>query len=241
MKSPTAPVAPTPDIAARVLPPGVLAWRPQRFGTVNAKKIVDPLIEPLWDGLRVLVRVGLGEAPVEVVDEDGAVLDDIPEIVEAIEAAARASSLVLDGYLTRQATRSVEGTILRTPDAPSAGDMTAQLFLGSAGQRRRQELARTKAAAQLGGAIAFVAVDLLLLDDEPILSVPLLERKRLLEGVLDEAELVRRTLFVRPPIDAWVGTWRSLGFAAMAYKAANSRYHPDETEPGWATAQIPQR
>jgi len=230
-----------PDIAARVLPPGVLAWRPQRFGTVNAKKIVDPLIEPLWDGLRVLVRIGLGDAPVEVVDDDGAVLDDIPEIVDAIRVAVRASSLVLDGYLTRQATRNVEGTILKTPDAPSAGDMTAQLFLGSAGQRRRRELAQAKAAASLGGAIALVAVDLLLLDDQPILAVPLLERKRLLEGVLDEAELVRRTLFIRPPVDSWVGTWRSLGFGAMAYKAANSRYHPGEVEPGWATAQIPQR
>jgi hypothetical protein len=241
MKSPSVATAPKPDAASRVLPPGILAWRPQRFGKTNAKKIVEPLIEPLWDGLRVLVRIGLGGAPVEVVDDEGTDLDDIPDIVEALGAAARASSLVLDGYLTRQATRNVEGTILRTPDAPSAGDMTAQLFLGSAGQRRRQELARAKTAATMGGPIAFVAVDLLLLDDQSILTVPLLERKRLLEGVLEETELVRRTLFIRPPVDSWVGTWRSLGFGAMAYKAANSRYHPGEPEPGWATAQIPAR
>lgn len=241
MDGTTTSVAPEPGPASRVLPPDILAWRPQLFGPANAKKIVEPLIEPLWDGLRVLVRVGISEAPVEVVDEDGAVLDDIPEIVEALRGAALASSLVLDGYLTRQATRSVQGTILKGPDAPSAGDMTAQLFLGSAGQRRRQELAQAKAAAAMGGPIAFVAVDLLLLDDQPILSVPLLERKRLLEGVLEEEELVRRTLFVRLPVDSWVGTWRSMGFGAMAYKAANSRYHPGRSEPEWATARIPAR
>ena len=103
--------------------------------------------------------------------------------------------------------------MLDGPEAPSAAEMTAQLFLGSAGQRRRQELARARGriAAPVGPP-AFVAVDLLLVDDEPILDVPLLERKRILEGVLDEAELVRRTVFVRPPVDPWLGTWRSLGF-----------------------------
>ena len=106
---------------------------------------------------------GIGDAPVEVVDERRRRRSTTsPRSSRRSGSRPAPSSLVLDGYLTRQATRSVEGTILKTPDAPSAGDMTAQLFLGSAGQRRRRELAQAKAAASLGGAIAFVAVDLLL-------------------------------------------------------------------------------
>ena len=45
---------------------------------------------------------------------------------------------------------------------------------------------------------AFVATDLLWIDGQPIDDVPLLERKRLLEAVLDESYLVRVSAFVRP-------------------------------------------
>jgi hypothetical protein len=215
------------------------AWRPQRFGGGNARSIVDPIIEPVWVGLRTIVRVGYGSRP-EILDERGEPVDDLPEVAVAIGGAARASTLILDGYLTGQATRPTEGLMLESPEAPSAAEMTAQLFLGSAGQRRRKELARAREATA-GGPVAFVAVDLLLVDDEPIIDVPLLERKRILEGVLDEAELVRRTVYVRPPIDPWLSTWRSLGFGQLAYKAANSRYHPGQRNPDWTLAQIPRR
>jgi len=217
----------------------LLAWRPQRFGRGNARSVVDPLIEPAWVGLRTVVRVGYGSRP-EILDEGGEPVEDLPEVADAIGEAARASTLILDGYLTGQATRPMEGLALESPEAPSAAEMTSQLFLGSAGQRRRKELARAREAT-VGGPIAFVAVDLLLVDDEPIIDVPLLERKRILEGVLDETELVRRSVYVRPPIDPWLATWRSLGFGQLAYKAANSRYHPGAPNPDWALAQIPRR
>ncbi len=225
---------------SRRIPADLADWRPQQFGSGNAKKVVDPIIEPAWNGLRTIARVGFGPA-VELIDEDGQPLVDLPEIAAAIAAAARASSLVLDGYLTRQATRSTEGLMLKSPEAPSVAELTTQLFFGAAGQRKRQELVRAREAETAGGPVAFVAIDLLLVDDEPIVDVPLLERKRLLEGVLDEAELVRRTTFVRPPVDPWIGTWRSIGFSQLAYKAANSRYRPGQSNPEWATARIPQR
>ena len=46
---------------------------------------------------------------------------------------------------------------------------------------------------------------------------------------------------MKPPIDAWLGSWRSFGFRRLAYKAANSRYTPGEKSPEWALAEIPAR
>ena len=84
-------------------------------------------------------------------------------------------------------------------------------------------------------------VDILWLDDEPLLDVPLLERKRVLESALGESRLVRRGTYVRPPVDPWLASWRSFGFSRMSYKAANSRYLPGQTNPQWTVADVPAR
>jgi len=89
--------------------------------------------------------------------------------------------------------------------------------------------------------IAFVAVDLLAIDDQPLLDVPLLERKRILESALAEGELVRRTPFVREPAGTFITTWRSAGFVGLAYKAANSRYLPGDRNDDWALIEMPRR
>ena len=220
----------------------IAGWRLQSFGDGNARKVVDPIIEPHWEGDRVLVRVSLGGSPeVDLTDEHGTPVDDEAGLGPEIVKATLASSLVLDGYLTFQATRPSEGLAVDGPHAPSTADMTTQLFLGAGAQRRRQELADSREHALAAGPLAFVAVDLLAVDDDPILDAPLLERKRILEGVLLESALVRRTAFVRPPVDAWLGTWRGIGFRTLAYKAANGRYLPGAKNPGWAKVNIPQR
>jgi hypothetical protein len=226
------------------------AWRPQDFGRSNPKKIVDPIIEPLWPGIRVLVRIvprstsGNPSGPrIEILDEEGRAIDDVVGVADieiALGAAVRSGDVVIDGYLSGLATRPTEGIALQGPRTPTVGDVATQAFLGSAGQGKRRELARQQAtAAAAAGPLAFVAIDLLFLDGEPLLEIPLLERKRLLEGVLEEGQLVRRTAFVRPPIDPWLGTWRSMGFGSMAYKAANSRYLPGARNPAWASVRIP--
>ena len=236
-------------------------WRPQRFGGGSIRKVDDPLIEPAWEGLRVLVRVGVdgpdnlgpgssaSGAPgvsVTILDEDGESLTELDDLTEAIATAAAAagsSTLVLDGYLTGQATQSAEGLMLPGADVPSVGSMTTQLFLGSrgGGQGQLRDFDRKRAMRAASGPLAFVAIDLLLVDDERTIGLPLLERKRLLDSVLAESELVRRTPFIRPPVDQWMATWRGMGFGWLAYKSANSRYRPGERNPAWATIRIPHR
>ena len=89
--------------------------------------------------------------------------------------------------------------------------------------------------------VSFVATDLLWLDGTSLLDVPLLERRRLLESVLVESDVVRVGAFVRPPIESWVDSWRAMGFAGLTYKAANSRYLPGEPNPDWVITGMPRR
>jgi bifunctional non-homologous end joining protein LigD len=223
--------------ATRVADPG--SWRPQSFGGRRAREIADPLIEPLWDGDRVLVHAS--SAGIAILDAEGVDVDALPEVAGAIADALLAEDAVVDGYLTPQAARSSEGAVLGEVKVPSSREMTAQIFIGR-GRDRRRELAESEApVVRPGDPLVLVCVDLLVIDGQPLLDVPLLERKRLLESAIDENLLVRIGAYVRPPVDPWIGSWRAQGFRALAYKAANSRYRPGEANEAWATAQIPKR
>jgi ATP-dependent DNA ligase len=218
--------------------------RPQSFGSRSPNRIVDPVVEPMWSGVRALAGVDDDEAVLH--DAKGERLSDHAPIVEQLRAAARGESVILDGFLTKEAVR--DGTGVQTGSKPmeSTGALIAQSFIGVR-RNRAQELAdardRVREATTFGPeeAVSFVVVDLLWLDGEPLLDVPLLERKRLLEGVLGESDLVRRGAFVRPPIATWIGSWRSLGFTGLTFKAPNSRYRPGERNDEWATRGMPRR
>ncbi len=216
------------------------AWRPQAFGRRPARRIDNPIIEPLWNGIRALAHV---TATARLVDEAGDQVD-MPDVAGALVEAIRASSLVLDGYLTAQVTGTGVGILTDTSyHTPTSGLVTRQMLLGGgAGVRQEmvRELSEPSPPVDLEGQVAFVAVDLLLLDDQPLLDVPLLERKRLLESVVEEGPLVRCGLHIAPPIDPWLATWRALGFRELAWKGANSRYRPGERNDDWATSILPQ-
>lgn len=216
-------------------------WRPQAFGRRPARHLDDPLVEPLWSGIRVLAHVA--STGVEFLDGDGDA-QEWPATAGAVAAAVQADSAVLDGYLTTEAAGDGVGVVAAPdPELPSPGQMTRQMLFGGGRNRRAEIMASIEATAQphlsSDDDVVFVAVDLLMLDDESLLDVPLLERKRLLEAILVEGPLVRRGIHVRLPIGVWLGTWRSLGFRAVAYKDANSRYRPGVPNDDWATATIP--
>jgi ATP-dependent DNA ligase len=214
-------------------------WRPQLFGTGRAQGIREPLIEPLWDGDRVLIHVDA--AGVRIVDATGEPVVDVPEIEEAVATAATARPIVIDGYLTPQGAASDAGAMIGEVDVPDAKDMMSQMLLGRGGEVRRKLAEQSGPVVEAGDVLVLVCIDLLAIEGQAILDVPLLERKRLLESALETNHLVRVGVFVRPPVDAWLGSWRAQGFRAIAYKESNGRYRPGETAPGWATAQIPKR
>jgi ATP-dependent DNA ligase len=228
-------------------------WRPQAFGTRKPKELRDPIVEPAWDGIRVIGHVVRGD--VRLLDADGIDLASAhPEITAELTSAALAEELVVDGYLTDQAMRSGVGVDFDINQGPGMGEHVTQFFLGTKaaeyvggrGQVPGRSTARTidqveAAAASEPGPIALVLVDLLVVDDDDLLEVPLLERKRLLESVITEGARIRRTPFVREPAGSFIITWRALGFGGLAYKEANSRYHPGAPNEEWSLIPMPRR
>lgn len=217
--------------------------RPAGFGKRNVREIRDPVVEPLWRGDRVLVEAAGGQVTFR--DVEGAALETDAAIVAALEQAIQAESALIDGYLTYQPTQPSHALLVGS-EVPTAGQMASQIFVGkglkSRAMRPIEQLESKNAArnaAPPDHPLAFVAIDLLLIDGQSLLGIPLLERKRLLESVLQEAELVRRTPYVRLPVDAWLASWRSMGFRELAYKAANGRYFPGERNDDWALVTIP--
>ena|SRR3990172_4340582 len=87
----------------------------------------------------------------------------------------------------------------------------------------------------------FVALDLLSIDRQSLLEIPLLERKRLLEGTLEQGDLVRLSPWAGPPIRSWFDSWHRAGFRGVVIKAANSRYTPGAETTEWAVLDKPPR
>ena len=220
----------------------IRTWRPQRFGRRAARHIDDPLIEPLWPGIRVLGHARPDGA--EFVDAEGGP-QLWPDVSQGLAAALTADSAILDGYLTPEPQDAGFGPIAGIEEEPPARTLGRQLFWFGDERRRREREALREAerprAIEPDETIVFMAVDLLELDGQQLLDVPLLERKRLLDAVVEDGPLARRGMHIRPPIGTWISTWRALGFRAIAYKSANSRYRPGEPNDDWATAPLPIR
>lgn len=221
--------------------------RPQTFGKRTADRIREPVVEPLWPGLRVLAAVRAGEV---VLLDEGEPLeghDPIREHLATILAPA-ADGVVLDGYLTKQVATDT-GIYTGFDEYESTGRLIAQSMVGklAMGQNRtdaaikRLEAAAAERTFAPDDLVNLVLTDLLWLDGEWLLDIPLLERKRLLESLIRGTDLVRSGIFVRPPIATWVGSWRAQGFPGLTFKEANSRYRPGERADEWATSSMPRR
>lgn len=221
------------------------SWRPMAFGQMAPWKIQDPVCEPLWGGRRVLVEVSA--RGIEIRGTDGGDVPGYHDLRRAIADAALADELLIDGSLLPAPLRDTEGARVRVGmDAvETPGDRVKHMFVGQSPLTgKREALARADEArvpAPGDEPAAIVATDLLWIDGQALLDVPLLERKRVLDSALDERELVRRTMVVRPPVEAWFAQWRALGFEEIAYKGTNGRYHPGTASEDWTVVVMPRR
>ena len=220
------------------------ALKPMPYGRTSFRSVRDGIWEPLWGGRRVLIDA-FG-TDVAVRDEQGEPIDGYDLLRDAIRDGSLADELVLDGYLLPAPLRDTTGaeSVMGLDSVQSVGQMSRQLLMGVRGTDRADAMEAAqvrRVALPSSSPTAFVAIDLLWLDGDPLIDVPLAERKRLLDGVLLEGEVVRRTVTVRPPVEAWYGQWRALGFREVAVKGANSRYTPGKPNGAWATALIPRR
>ncbi|HEX9496380.1 MAG TPA: hypothetical protein VGA38_11540 [Candidatus Limnocylindria bacterium] len=177
---------------------------PQRPKAVREQaELPNHILEPAWQGTRVLVRIG-HDGP-RFVGYDGPV-DGPRELYDAIVAETRSRSAILDGVLVanweddRDLEMDPEGNAF-TRDAP-----------------RRQ---------------IFSAFDLLEVDGDSLVGVPLLERKRHLEGLITPSPNVRLTAFVTRGLRAWRETLTGLGFKRVVLKDWNSPYSSGQTASSW--------
>ena len=177
---------------------------PQRPKAVREQaELPNHILEPAWSGTRVLVRIGHGGAP--FIGYDGPV-DGPRELFDAIRAETRCSSAILDGVLVDN------------------WEDEHELEVDVAGNAYVRGLPARK---------IFSAFDLLEIDGESLLRIPLLERKRHLEGLITPSVNVRITAYVTRGLRSWRDTLSGLGFKRIVLKDWNSTYSPGQTSPAW--------
>jgi bifunctional non-homologous end joining protein LigD len=179
----------------------VVPQRPKRVR--EQAELPNHILEPAWQGVRVLVRIG-HDGP-RFVGYDGPV-DGPRELYDAIQAETHSRSAILDGVLV--ASWEDDRDLEMDPEGNAFTRVTP----------RRQ---------------IFSAFDLLEIDGDPLVSVPLLERKRHLEGLLTPSPNVRLTPFVARGLRAWRETLSGLGFTRVVLKDWNSPYSPGQTAGSW--------
>src|SRR5262245_18832446 len=237
-----------PRPAIRGVREAAAAWRPQRPGRRAPRDLREALVEPDWGGVRVVAALTADEVELY---KDGTVVQAPQEVLEALLDGFTGIDAVVEGHLTTDALRTSEGAFPVSPNVERPPILLPRLRRADFqndpyihGRDHELEVAtlepQTLEALERGERHAFVATDLLWLDGQPITTVPLLERKRLLEAVLGESFLVRVSAFVRPSSEATLISWGSLGFKELSYRASNSRYLMGAENPDWAIARAPQ-
>src|SRR5262249_26348836 len=146
---------------------------------------------------------------------------------------------VFDGSLLPAPLRDTEGARIRIgiDSQKAASDRIKHMLVGESPLSGKRDALAAADEARLPAPgdepAALGATGRPWLDGQSLLDIPWLERKRVLESALDERELVRTTVVVRPPVESWFAQWRALGFEEVTYKAANGRYRPGAVAEDW--------
>ncbi len=165
------------------------------------------ILEPDWIGRRALVRVGHGGP--HFVGYAGEV-EGPRELYDAIVAETHCTTAIIDGVLVSDWRDEAELEL----------DPDGNAFLRNATGRQ-----------------IYAAFDLLEVDGESLLEIPLLERKRHLEGLLVPSVNVRLTPFVTRGLRSWRETLVGQGFRRVVMKNWNSPYSPGRTTDDWLVVE----
>ncbi len=225
-----------------------ILWRPERAGRRSIKNLGDAIVEPAWGGIRVVACLVTGEASLW---RDGAEVPVPDELPAALVDAFRALDAVIEGHLTTLALQSGVGALSALPRVerppiliPRAiGNRVKDDPYVQARDHEAHAVAvepAVREALEHGERHAFVATDLLWLDGQSLVDVPLLERKRHLETVLEPSHLVRVTPFVRPSAALILVTWGTLGFRELTYRGTSGRYMADRENPDRVVTRSPE-
>ena len=159
-----------------------------------------------------------GDAAVLLLDGDEVLGHE--ELTRALTAAvaATASGVILDAYITKMISGEDTGLRPGIMPMPSVSKLLTKALVGGrvldrAQQAEDDEAERARrSSSRTSEPVNLVAVDLLWLDGEWLLDVPLLERKRLLASVLPgDPTGARRACSSVRPIETWIGSWREHG------------------------------
>ncbi|MCV0402206.1 MAG: hypothetical protein K5924_00690 [Chloroflexi bacterium] len=192
---------------------------PQQPIAANAEVLsVEWLFEPLWPGVRLLARASGGR--VRLSDEHGedpGTDDGLADAPEVLAAAILADEAVVDGIWTAQPFVGDGSPARAWAETLEAEGLAAEIPDPLENERRR----------------AFVAVDLVEIDGQPLHGIPFQERRRVLESVIDEGVRVRLSPVVKQPLAGWLVGWRANGFTHYVAKHMNSHYRPGERTEDW--------
>lgn len=183
---------------------------------------IEWMFEPAWKGDRLMARLRNGR--VTLTDAAGEPAE-LAEAAEVLEPVIDADEALLDGIWTNM---------------PFIGE-------GSAARHLAEAIAEEGLTEELPDPIeneprrAFVAVDLVELDGQPLHDVPYMERRRLLTSVVEENVRVRISPAVRIPLENWLLGWRAAGFEHYVAKHVNSRYRPGELSEEWLQISTAER
>lgn len=192
---------------------------PQQPMAANAEVLsVEWLFEPLWPGIRLLARASGGRVRLsDERGEDPGADDGLADAADVLASAILADEAVVDGIWTAQPFVGDGSPARAWAETLEAEGLTTEIPDPLENERRR----------------AFVAVDLVEIDGQPLHGIPFQERRRVLESVIDEGVRVRLSPVVKQPLAGWLVGWRANGFTHYVAKHMNSHYRPGERTEDW--------
>lgn len=225
-----------------------MAWQPERVGRRSIRDLGDAIVEPEWGGVRVAACLTVDTASLW---RDGLEVPVPDELPAALVDAFRAVAAVVEGHLTTVALQSGDGALPALPSVERPPLLIPRgirkgvkddPFVAARDHESRSAAIEPGVREALGHGErhAFVATDLLWLDGVSLVDVPLLERKRHLETILEPSYLVRVTPFVKPSAILTLVTWGTLGFSELTYRTTNGRYMAGRENPDRVVARPPQ-